>query len=146
MEWIELGYLGLFIATFLAATIIPFSSEAILSAMLLAGYEPVACVIVATAGNTAGGMTGYAIGYVANWRAIAKYLRSDESQVLRWQNLVGKYGAYAAILCWMPFIGDVIAIALGLFKAGWIRVLFWMTTGKFLRYLAMASILQQIID
>jgi membrane protein YqaA with SNARE-associated domain len=55
MDWIELGFIGLFLATFLAATVLPFSSEFVLIALISAGYDPFLCVITATIGNTLGG-------------------------------------------------------------------------------------------
>lgn len=134
MDWIELGLIGLFIATFLAATIVPFSSEAVLAGVLMAGFDPVSCLIVATLGNTLGGMSSFGLGYLGDWRWIKRYLRVDEKSVVKWKQLVDRFGAYTALLCWLPFVGDVIAIALGLFKANIMRVLLWMTIGKMARY------------
>ena len=59
----DFGYFGLFIASFLAATILPLSSEVVLSALLLGGLSPVALVITATVGNVLGSLTNYALGY-----------------------------------------------------------------------------------
>ena len=61
MDWIELGYFGLFVATFLAATILPFSSEIVLVSLIAAGFDPIHCFIIATLGNTLGGMTSYGL-------------------------------------------------------------------------------------
>ena len=61
---IELGYLGLFIASFLAATVVPFSSEVIFSAMVFGGFDEWTCVLIATVGNWLGGMTCYYLGLV----------------------------------------------------------------------------------
>ena len=61
MDWIEFGYLGLFIATFLAATVIPFSSEAIVGTMMAGDFDPWILMIVATAGNTLGGMSSFGL-------------------------------------------------------------------------------------
>ena len=134
MEWIDVGYWSLFFATFLAATVIPFSSEAILGAMVLGDFDALTLLIVATAGNTLGGMTSFGLGYLGNWRAISRYLGTKEEKVERWKRSIDAYGAYTALLCWVPFIGDVIAVALGIFKTNVWRTLFWMTMGKGLRY------------
>ena len=48
---LEYGYLGLFLGSFLAATVFPFSSDVLLVGMLVAGGEPVATVAIATLGN-----------------------------------------------------------------------------------------------
>jgi len=134
MDWIEVGYFGLFVATFLAATVIPFSSEAIVGTMMAADFDPWMLLLVATAGNTLGGMTSFGLGYLGNWRALSRYLRVKEEKVEHWKTTVDKYGAYTALLCWTPFIGDVIGVALGIFKANIWRTAFWMTVGKGVRY------------
>jgi len=63
----NLGLAGLFIGTFLAATIIPFSSDALYIAVLLATKEPVACLLLGTLGNWLGGVTTYWLGRLAKW-------------------------------------------------------------------------------
>lgn len=59
---IEYGYIGVFIASFLAATVLPFSSEVVLTGVLLAGAAYWPCMIAATLGNFLGGMTSYWVG------------------------------------------------------------------------------------
>jgi membrane protein YqaA with SNARE-associated domain len=134
IEWFEIGLLGLFLASFLAATVLPFSSEAMLAATLLAGFDPLSCLIAASVGNTLGGMSSYLLGYLGDWRRIGKWLRTPEEKVLRWEKLVKRYGAFTALLCWLPFIGDVIAIALGIFRVKAAPTSFWMLVGKTARY------------
>ncbi len=141
MPWLELGYVGLFLATFLAATIVPFSSEAILAGMLTAEFDPWICLAVATLGNTAGGMSSYYIGYLANWRILSRWLRVSEDAVTAWKTRSERFGAYLAFLCWLPFIGDVVAVALGVFRVSPLKVGIWMLLGKFLRYLFIVEIM-----
>jgi membrane protein YqaA with SNARE-associated domain len=135
MEWLELGYFGLFLATFLAATVVPFSSEAILAAMLYANFDPVACLIVASAGNTLGGVSSYLLGYWGSWSILHKWFRVDEIKIERWRENINKYGSITALLCWTPFVGDLIAVALGVFRARMVPVFVFMTIGKALRYI-----------
>ena len=54
---IEWGLPGMFIAALLAGSVVPFSSEVVLVALVQLGLPPVACLVSATLGNTAGGMT-----------------------------------------------------------------------------------------
>jgi membrane protein YqaA with SNARE-associated domain len=58
---------GLFLASFLAATVVPFSSEALLTFLIVNGTDAYAAVLVATVGNWLGGMSSYAIGYLGKW-------------------------------------------------------------------------------
>lgn len=134
MPWLELGYFGLFLGTFLAATVIPFSSELIFSGMLIAGFDPITCLLVATAGNTLGGMSSFYLGWLAKWKTLSRWFRIQEQDIQKWRGYSERFGAYLALLCWIPFIGDAIAVALGIFKTHWQKVLFWMAIGKALRY------------
>ncbi len=131
----QLGYWGLFLASFLAATIVPFSSEAILSGMLAAGYSPVISLILATAGNWLGGLTSYYIGFLGKEQWITRYLRIDTKKTDQFKNYVKGKETWIAFFCWLPFIGDVIAVALGLLKVNPFRVALGMLIGKAIRYL-----------
>lgn len=130
----DLGYLGLFIGSFLAATVVPFSSEVILLALLSMGYELVPCIAIATAGNWLGGMTGYGLGYLGKTSWIEKWFRISHEKMMRFEGRIRKYGAAIAFLSWIPFIGDPLTVALGFFKAGFWKVTLFMLIGKLFRY------------
>ncbi|GAB4382574.1 MAG: YqaA family protein [Salibacteraceae bacterium] len=134
MDWLSYGYAGLFLASFLAATVLPFSSELGLAAMILAGYDAAWCVAVATAGNTLGGMTSYALGRYGALPLIKKLTRVSQVQIERWQTRIRPYGYWSALFTWTPVAGDVIAIALGTVRANAWIVLIMMGVGKFARY------------
>ena len=74
----ELGHIGLFISAFLAATILPLSSEIVLSFLLLSGLSPTTLVIIATTGNVLGSLTNYALGYWASLVVVKKWLRKGQ--------------------------------------------------------------------
>lgn len=135
MEYVELGYLGLFIATFLAATVIPFSSEIVLAGMLAAGFDGFGVTAVATVGNTMGGMSSFYVGYLGKWNWIERKFRVPKEKVFRFKSWIDKYGSLTAFFCWLPFIGDILAIALGVFRAKVGLVLVLMFLGKLMRYL-----------
>lgn len=130
----EYGYWGLFIGSFLAATVIPFSSEVILSYMLYKNYDFLTCLVIATAGNWLGGLTGYWLGYLAKLEWLEKYFRVKHEHLLKLQNRIEKNGAVVAFFSWIPFIGDPLGIALGFFKVHFTKVAIWMLVGKALRY------------
>jgi membrane protein YqaA with SNARE-associated domain len=135
-----LGYPGLFVASFLAATILPFSSEAILSAMLIAGYDLVDCLLIATAGNWLGGLTNYWIGYFVKWEWLEKYFRVSEASVYKQKHRVDKYKSFLAFFTFVPFVGDLLAIALGVFRTPFIPVALYMLIGKAARYVVWGSL------
>lgn len=134
MDFIELGYWGLFIMSFLAATIIPMSSEGLLAVMIFNDFNPIILLIAASSGNILGGMSSYALGYIGNWTLIEKYLRTKKEKVLKYERKVQKYGALIAFLTWLPFVGDVLALALGFFRVSITKSLVFMSIGKVSRY------------
>lgn len=127
-------YLILFLSSFLAATVIPFSSEVHLLYLATENYNPYYLLIAASVGNTLGGMSSYWLGYLCKWRWLEKYFRIKQSKVQAYQSKVEKHGVWMALLCWLPIVGDVIAVALGLFRLKWWKVLILMFLAKSLRY------------
>ncbi len=140
--WADLGIWGLFLACFLAATILPFSSEAVLAACAAGPWDTTTLLLVATAGNWLGGMSSYGLGRLGDPQRIARWLRTDPTKAQAWQGRVGRYGAWAALLCWLPVIGDPIAIALGLGRAGLWPTAALMLLGKAARYAVVLSVLR----
>ena len=132
--FMELGYLGLFLASFLAATVVPFSSEIIFSAMVFGGLDPWTCVWVATLGNWLGGMTSYYVGLLGKIEWIEKYLGVKKEKMESYTLRIQKYGDWFAFFSFVPFIGDVIAVATGFFRCNWWKVAISMLIGKFVRY------------
>ena len=65
----------LLLASFLAATVVPFSSKSLLTVLIINGTDVYTAVLVASAGNWLGRMSSYAIGYLGKWEWIEKYLR-----------------------------------------------------------------------
>ncbi|MBP3455708.1 MAG: DedA family protein [Alistipes sp.] len=137
---LEYGYFGLFMGAFLAATIFPFSSDVLLVAMLAAGGDVFVTITVATAGNWLGGLTSYGVGYLGKTEWLERWFRIKPETVYRYKERVAKYGAWLALLTWVPFVGDVFAVVLGFFKARFWPSAWFMLLGKGLRFIAWAVI------
>ncbi|MDO5017614.1 MAG: VTT domain-containing protein [Porphyromonas sp.] len=133
---IQYGYIGVFIAAFLAATVLPFGSEPVIIGVLATGaaYWPV--LIAATVGNILGGMSCYWLGWLGKTEWIVKYLKMPEAKVQKWVDWLQGRGSWMAFFVFLPGVGDFFAVALGLLRANVWSVLIWMSLGKFLRYLA----------
>ncbi len=139
MEFLfDYGLWGLLVASFLAATLIPFSSDALLLLMVANGFTPIDCIVVATLGNWLGGMSSYFLGYMGKWSWIEKYLRIERQKIERWHNKLEKRGAIFAFFSWLPFVGDIFAVGLGILRTNYIVVATAMLIGKFLRYVIWA--------
>lgn len=132
---------ALLASSFLAATVVPFSSEAVLAATLLGGGDPLICLAIATIGNTAGGMTGYLLGLWGHKAILSKHFNISSERLGRWTPQIQRYGSVAALACWLPGVGDVIAVALGALKTRILPTLIWMTLGKAARYAAIIGLM-----
>lgn len=128
------GYWGMFVASFIAGSVFPFSSEAVLTALQLAGLEPVRLFLFATVGNVAGSMFNYCVGTLGRMEWIEKYLHVSREKVERTARWMQRYGAWIGILCFLPILGSVIAVTLGFTRANPWLSLFTITIGKAARY------------
>lgn len=123
--------LSLFASSFLAATLLPGGSEAVLFAVLKAYPETLwTALAVATLGNTLGGMASFGMGWLL-----------PQTQQLKHVEKVRKFGAPVLLLSWVPLIGDALCLA-----AGWLRLspwqaLLYISIGKFARYWVIAAAL-----
>ncbi len=137
MYWLETyGLVGLFGVTFVSSTIIPFPSEA---AVLYCSqhFSIYQVLIIATIGNSLGGTTNYFLGQFARKKWMKKTTPKAEK-------LVNKYGAWAAWLSWVPFIGDPLMIALGVYQTKKIPTFLFMTLGKGIRYYVLLMLWDQL--
>ncbi len=140
----ELGYFGLFIAAFLAATILPLSSEIVLSALLLSGLSPIALVAIATTGNVLGSLTNYALGYWASLEIIKKWLKISEEEFVQAEQRFVKYGLFSLCFAWVPIIGDPLTVLAGVLRIRlWLFVIF-VAVGKLMRYIVISYLILQV--
>ena len=144
-----LGLWGLFLAAFLAGTLVAFGSEAALIAVLLLGVPAATAVGVATVGNTLGSLTVYAIGRavvgreetrrrILEHRWLDRWRDADPKKLTRAQATIERWGPVALLLSWVPAIGDVLVLAAGLARLRPVRVVVYVATGKAARYAALA--------
>ncbi len=133
---LDYGYLGMFVAAFLAGTVVPFTSEAVLIVLVKMGLNPCLTTLCATVGNAAGSMTCYWIGHLGNMQWIEKYLKVKPSAMQRAERFVKGRGAWMGFFAFLPVAGSAITIVLGLMRANiWITITA-VTTGKLVRYAA----------
>lgn len=135
---LDYGYIGLFLGSFLAATVVPFSSDVLVVGMLALGGAAVPTVAVATVGNWLGGLTSYWIGWLGKLEWIERWFRVKHETLQRYKGYVDRWGSWLALLTWVPFIGDLFAIVLGFFKAKFLPSAVWMLVGKGGRFVVWA--------
>ncbi len=136
----QVGLWAVFLISFISATLLPLGSEPAVFAVVKANgalFWPT--IMVATIGNTLGGIVDYWMGFGA------KRIFSRERET-HWFGWLQRYGAKTMLLAWLPGIGDPICTL-----AGWLRLPFWpsvayMAIGKFLRYVWMTWLLLYVPD
>lgn len=122
---------SLLAGSFLAATLVPISSEVMLVAVLRLHPELLWPALgVATLGNTAGGMVSFAMGRLVPHR-----------RAVRHEAWLRRHGAPLLALAWLPVIGDALCVAAGWLRLSWPACLAYMAAGKALRYGVVAGLL-----
>jgi membrane protein YqaA with SNARE-associated domain len=138
MQFESLGLIGLFFASFLAATFLPFSSEAIFLYLQSEGISIYQIIAIATIGNGLGSILNYYIGRLGKLEWGEKYLKISNKDLSKVEKIVLKYGPCSAILCWLPIIGDPLALCLGMFKTEPKTTFCFIFNGKALRYIGLS--------
>ena len=122
------------LTAFLAGSLIPFSSELVLTGLLSLGLSSIGILISATIGNTLGGMTCYWLGSLGKMEWIERYFHIKEKHVLKAQNFLQGKGAWMAFFAFLPFIG-------GPMRSNLPITITAMFLGKLLRYIILIGVL-----
>lgn len=143
--FVDWGYVGLFLSAFVAGSIIPFSSEAVMVILIGMGLDEWGCLVAATAGNTLGGMTCYWIGMAGKREWITRYLGVSDERLARAERFLAGRGAMMGFFVFLPYVGDAIAVVLGLMRSNMALTALSMTIGKGLRYAAILGLFEGIV-
>ncbi|MBR1428009.1 MAG: DedA family protein [Prevotella sp.] len=129
------GYWGMLLAAFLAGSFFPFSSEAVMVALMGAGLDNCPLIIYGTIGNVLGSVFNYTIGRMGRLDWIEKYQYVKQEDLDKAQRFMAGHGAWMGFFAFLPILGSAITIMLGLMRANPVICLVSITAGKFLRYL-----------
>ncbi|MBO5788191.1 MAG: DedA family protein [Bacteroidaceae bacterium] len=130
----DYGYLGMGVMAFLAGTVVPIASEVLLVFFLGAGLNAVSLTLCATLGNVIGGITCFMFGYLAKKERVQSFFRIPDKRMKRADRLIAKYGYWTAFFSFVPAIGEVVLIVLGIMRVSRVKVFVVMAIGKLLRY------------
>lgn len=131
---IDYGYWGMFLSAFLAGSVLPFSSEAVMLGLLAAGVDPVPLLIYGSIGNVMGGMINYGLGRLGKLEWLKKYFHLKQSSIDRAYKFMGGHGAWMGFFAFLPILGSAITVVLGLTRANLPLSVFSITLGKVIRY------------
>jgi membrane protein YqaA with SNARE-associated domain len=136
-----LALIGLFLAAFLAATLIPAQSEAVLVGLLLAGVHPVGLLVaIASLGNVLGAVVNWSVGrFVIRWAGHPRFPVSP-AMLDRAQGWYHRWGWISLLGSWLPVVGDPLTVVAGAMREPLWRFLLVVGLAKTGRYGALAAV------
>ena len=137
---LSLGYPGVFLVSFIASTLIPFSNEVVVMAMPALGYDIWLTIIWATAGGYLGSLVNYLVGKKGTDFLFTRWIKIKSERWQQAERIFQRWGNWALFFVWLPFIGDPLAVVAGVFKVDWRVFTFWVILGKALRFIVLMGI------
>ena len=129
-------YLTLFLLSFLAATILPFSSELTLVGLIASSnYDNLLLLIFASFGNVLGSVVNWALGFYSRNFTTKKWFPFKETQIEKSSAWFRKFGKWSLLFAWIPIVGDPLTLVAGLLRVRFLDFIILVAIGKVSRYL-----------
>ena len=129
-------YLSLLFISFLAATILPFSSELTLAGLIsTSNYDNLLLLVFASFGNVLGSVFNWGLGFYARNLTIKKWFPFKETQIERSSKWFSKFGKWSLLFAWVPIVGDPLTFVAGLLRVRFLDFIILVAIGKVSRYL-----------
>ena len=125
---------SLFMASFIASTLLPGGSEALLVYALTQGYSASTLCLIAGSGNVLGSVLTYLIGSVSGLYIYRRFLSVKEPLMQCAQGYFDRYGAFTLLFAWLPIVGDPICLLAGILRYPFFLFVLQIAIGKFSRY------------
>ena len=135
----EVTYLSLFFIAFLAATILPFSSEVILAGLSTTSSEKIPLLVVASLGNVLGSSFNYILGKYTRNLETKKWFPFSTNQLQKTSYWFTKYGKWSLLFAWLPIVGDPLTFVAGVMRTRFLDFLILVAIGKVGRYLVVMA-------
>jgi membrane protein YqaA with SNARE-associated domain len=133
-------YVYLALLSFAAGSLLPVPSEALLIPLLHTNLPPWALVATASCANTLGALTNTYLGRYLRACAHKRWFYFTDAQILRAEGYFQRYGIACLLFTWLPFVGDLFALAAGLMRVRWVLAIALIALGKTLRYCSVAYV------
>ena len=128
-------YLSLFAISFLAATILPFSSELTLAGLIATSdYDNLLLLVVASFGNVLGSVVNWALGFYSRNLTTKKWFPFKETQIERSSEWFRKFGKWSLLFAWVPIVGDPLTLVAGILRVKFFDFIILVAIGKISRY------------
>ena len=129
-------YLSLFFISFLAATVLPFSSELTLAGLIsTSNYDNLLLLVVASFGNVLGSVFNWSLGFYSRNLSTKKWFPFKETQIERSSKWFSKFGKWSLLFAWVPIVGDPLTFVAGLLRVRFFDFIILVAIGKVSRYL-----------
>lgn len=136
-----IAFVALFIAAFLAATLLPLQSEAVLVGLLVGGdHAPLLLILVATTGNVLGSVVNWMVGRSLLRFRHLRWFPASERQLHRAQGWYRRYGRWTLLVSWLPVVGDPLTLVAGVMRERLIPFVLLVTLAKGVRYVVLAAL------
>ena len=129
------GYMGMLLASFLAGSFFPFSSEVVMAALMATGLDPIRLAVYGTIGNVLGSALNYGVGRMGKVEWFEKYLHVKQEDLDRAERFMAGRGAWMGFFAFLPILGSAITLLLGLMRANIVITFIAITLGKIFRYI-----------
>lgn len=134
------AYLGLFLVSLIAATLLPAGSEVLLGSLLIEGYDPLTLWLWATAGNTLGAIVNYGLGrYLLHFQN-RRWFPFKPDSLHRSQRWFNKYGVWSLLFSWAPLFGDALTFIAGMMRVPFGLFVVLTFIGKGVRYAVLVGL------
>ena len=134
-------YIGLFLSSFLSATILPGQSEIALTSLIILNNHSLSfLVFIASLGNVLGSLLNWFIGCKLERFKKKKWFPVTDLQLKKASNWYHKYGKWTLLLSWVPFVGDPITIVAGIFRVPIMYFILIVSFAKTMRYIFIACV------
>jgi len=129
-------YLSLFSISFLAATVLPFSSELSLAGLIsTSNYDILLLLVVASFGNVLGSVFNWSLGFYSRNLSTKKWFPFKKTQIERSSKWFSKFGKWSLLFAWLPIVGDPLTFVAGLLRVRFLDFIILVAIGKVSRYL-----------
>lgn len=140
------GYLGLFVISYLSATVVPLSAEVAVVGMVALGYNKIAIIAIATFGSFLGALTNYTVGKKGSSFIFSRYYKIDEAALTRAETQFNRWGGLALFFSWLPFVGDLLTVVAGVLHTDMRVFVFWVLLGRVVRETLAVALASQVIN
>ena len=143
---LNLGYLGVFIGSYLSATVLPFSVAPLTLSLPALGFSPWLVGTTAVLGSFLGALTMYVLAYHGGqWVMAQPFINIDQAKLVRSRAWFAKWGVPALFFSFLPLMGDALVITAGVLRVRAFSFSVWLIAGRTVQYTVMLGVMDTAV-